>query len=596
VDVSSELSGSVSDTSDLISANSVPEPPSLCRWSIHKEELWDVSEEQDSELDPPSDYLEELACELENNNFSDISAEKMPIDIHQIVKAVQRSPKIILLEALGFSIISRNIQLVQELCEDVRECNLGIGDLYPFHLATSYLDGSGTCCLLLDVLIRELPERSLTELYVNELNHTVLDNLMISILKSHTSLPPEAVDSGWRHEKGFAGQEVDVCGRWDADSECVRLLQAHQDGPIPLAWKHKFCHTSAQTICHCINTLFHTVPSPNIDAVSGLFLKRCSKCGHKLQLYPLHTLILTALAVAQQNHPGEDLFGILACLLCLLYHGANPFLTAPISFSALLDRPSTEQCDHKKMDPAELARRLATSYFSTWPDGVRTGWQILCFVLQSSRTAWTIRYPRLKDRHENSKSRPGRSNSGERSHIHDKMDLDHDITGTSETGSDDINSDEAGIDNEGSMLHINDSFRLYCCLDNPKGNFFGSNGTLGTLWAAIQTELLTYRRRTQNDPWISDKFDMCELHRKFSVGGQMGIRLVKGKMMKTFCTCGTFHYIDTICVTEKQACAFRFTNLEDWYGTTFLSAPSRVKKWSLAQEPHSIEDVLGRLY
>src|ERR1700722_1156823 len=82
------------------------------------------------------------------------------------------------------------------------------------------------------------------------------------------------------------------------------------------SWKHKFCHTSAQTICHCISLI--TMSPFRLNTPSGIFLRHCSECGLKMQLQPLHTLVMTAFQLASCGCPDEDLFGILACLLHIL--------------------------------------------------------------------------------------------------------------------------------------------------------------------------------------------------------------------------------------------------------------------------------------
>lgn len=58
--------------------------------------------------------------------------------------------------------------------------------------------------------------------HINDLGHTVLDSLMASILKSHTSRVPGVVHTTFGNDQRFAGEEVDICGRWDADSDSIR--------------------------------------------------------------------------------------------------------------------------------------------------------------------------------------------------------------------------------------------------------------------------------------------------------------------------------------------------------------------------------------
>lgn len=78
---------------------------------------------------------------LESNRFSNIDLNEMPIATDQIARAARRSPKKLLEEALGFSIMSRNLELVRDLLGKIR-AGLNDSGLYPFDLAATYLDGS----------------------------------------------------------------------------------------------------------------------------------------------------------------------------------------------------------------------------------------------------------------------------------------------------------------------------------------------------------------------------------------------------------------------------------------------------------------------
>jgi hypothetical protein len=251
---------------------------------------------------------ERLRNGLESNGFSNIKADQLPLAIPQVAKAAKRSPNELFGEAFAFSIMGHNLELVDELISRVTKADVNILSLYPLHIATTYLDGSATCCNMLDLLCCRLLRRGFTpnQLYVNGLGHTVLDNLMIAILKGHTNTSPEIADDSLKRETRFAGAEVDLCGRWNADSPCFRSLLESGRSSLPFEWKHKICHTSVQTICHCIACL--STHEADLNTPSGLFLKYCSHCGQKLQLLPLHTLVLTAFQLAQTGCESEDLF------------------------------------------------------------------------------------------------------------------------------------------------------------------------------------------------------------------------------------------------------------------------------------------------
>ena len=534
-------------------------PSSLCRWAIHIEQApYEPLPESSAEATyNPYDestwkawegsykgpsFDETLTNGLESNDFSTLRASDLPVAVPHIARAARQSPGELLVESFGFSIMGRNANLILELSEKldgVDEPNLE--GFYPFHLATSYLDGSQTCCNVLDLLISMLPPSvSLRQTYTNNLGHTILDNLMITILRSHTSIVPGLVDDIWQREKRFTGEEVDICGRWDADSDCVRSLLAQGEAAIPFEWKHKFCHTSAQTICHCITTIFLPSFAPDINTPSGLFVKRCLHCGLKLQLTPLHTLVLTAFALARQGAAGEDLFGILACALCILWNGADASSTAQISLDALWHAEQVDQCSHEELPASALAERLENLFQDTWNEEIQTGWKILCFILHSSHKEWTLEKRRRKG-------------------IFDENAME--IKGDSEHDSEDYS---LGL-----------AFEDECCEKGKGTCYFGRNKHLGVIHAAIQTELVTYRRLTEGDLWTSTNFNMEELLRSLQHGERPRIGLVEKNLMKEFCRCGTFCDDRWSCVGADQACASYFMNMDIWSRANFIDMPDR---------------------
>ncbi|MCJ1396054.1 hypothetical protein MMC18_008941 [Xylographa bjoerkii] len=329
-----------------------PSPP--CRWSIHYNPVmkYDAcrSRSRSPEQDPdPFDeeswrpwpnseqtvpYQERLLDSLASNRFSNISTDSLPVAVPQIIKASRESTEELLEEALGFSIMARDFKLLKHLkiqlatSEDQASMD-SFRRLNPLHLATTYLEGSKTCCSIVNELLLGKVEVNLNfrVASVNNLGHTVFDNLMINILKSHTSATPGLVDDSLREEKRFPGEDVDVCGRWDADAECIRALFSTGALSVPFAWKHKFCNTSVQAIIHCINLFdrysYDVEDTEFFDVHSGLFLKRCVSCGLKLQLTPLHTLAIIAFTLAQFGTKDEDLFGMITVLFCMLAPGVR---------------------------------------------------------------------------------------------------------------------------------------------------------------------------------------------------------------------------------------------------------------------------------
>lgn len=415
------------ETIDATLVSSVRMLSSLCRWSIQYDyyslpisspprspprfptENLNLNDEKSWPTWPGScdsePFTGKLSDNLESNDFSNLSLDGLPIAVDLMARATRGSPKELLKEARGFSIMSRNVNLVIDLLEEIGE-NVDITGLYPLHLAVRYLDGSKTCCNVLEALD---PPRALRKIYVNDLGHSVLDQLMITILKAHTSCLPSVVDVIFKKDKRFEGEEVDICGRWNADSDCVRTLLVNGPSGVPFQWKHMFCHTSVQTSCHCLGTVFGHGPQwrPDINVQSVLLLRRCSHCGLKLQLLPLHTLILVGLHLSRSACKNETPFGILACLLCLLSYGANPLLRANVSVQALLGDEDVDECSHEEIDPVELAMKVPASLSSMWSRELSTGWQVITNVLGHSRAEWKARPSRR------------RSNSNEREDEHE---------------------------------------------------------------------------------------------------------------------------------------------------------------------------------
>ena len=551
------------------------EPSPLCRWSIHCKPVR-YQPLPPSPRPPPEDVnlhdeaswpewsassrsvtlTEKLCDNLQSNDFSNIERGKLPIAVDQIATAARRSPEELAIEAIGFTIMGRNEDLLADHLDMYRDIDLDSSGLYPFHLAISYLDGAKTCCGILECLISFRP-LSLRKLYVNDLGHTILDQLMIAILKGHTSCFPSVVDVHFRKDKRFAGDDVDICGRWDADSHCIRTLLARGVAGIPLEWKHMFCHTSVQTICHSIGTVFGPDWGPNINAPSGLFVRYCSSCGLKMELLPLHTLVLVGLHLSQSGCTGENLFGVLACLLCMLSNGANPLMKAAISLQALLSDDAGSECNHEELDPAEFAERLFINWPSMGTDELKIGWQVVCQVLKRSQLEWNADPSRRRAAPEDG-------------------DYDDDSDSSSELWQDVMSIDsEAPIDpskNEMSTNEEEESGVKYHCMrcNNNRDHFFGRSKVLASLWASIQTELLTYRRLQEGGRWISPNFDMKALSESLTRGDKLDIALVREKMMKPYCWGGEFPHACLACPVLEDAAAYYFSNLEEWNRSTFL--------------------------
>ena len=559
------------------------EPSSLCRWSIHCKQinylelptsprsspedvnLHDEASWPEWSLSGPSITLTEKLCDnLQSNDFSNIERGKLPVTVDLIATAARRSPDELAIEAVGFTIMGRNVKLLEEHLYK-KTIDLDTSGLYPFHLAISYLDGAKTCCEILDTLQKYRP-LSLRKLYVNDLGHTILDQLMIAILKGHTSCSPSVVDVHFKRDKRFAGEDVDICGRWDADSDCIRRLLARGIAGIPFEWKHMFCHTSVQTICHCIGTIYGPDWGPNINAPSGLFVRHCLSCGLKMELLPLHTLVLVGLHISQSGCKDENLFGILACLLCMLSNGANPLMKAAISLQALLIDDAGSECNHEELDPAEFAERLLSSWPSMGTDELKIGWQLVCQVLQRSQSEWNAD----PSRRQSVRKDGDYDDDSDLPNVSDEDAMSIDSEASEHPSRDEMSADEE----QGGEKH--------CCVrcQCDRDHFFGTSKVLASLWASVQTELLTYRRLQEGDRWISQNFDMNALNESLKRGDDVDIALVRKEMMKPYCWGGEFPGAYVACPVLEDAAAYYFSNLEEWNRSAFLVAEDyRYEDW-----------------
>lgn len=520
-------------------------PSNLCRWSIHlsfeaiiyDEDLppsppseptdhYDINDPDSwpawPKESPPANPTMRLSEALHTNEFSSIKADDLPLSSTQVAKAAVQSPEELLVESLGFAIMARNADLVREMLEhNSQSSTFKLEKLYPFHLAASYLDGSKSCCGIMHILLRKTTAHNrIGNLFFNNLGHTVLDSLMMTILKGHSSCLPEVVDDEFRGLQQFVGGEVDPCGRWDADSACIRQRDASSRDHIPQSWKHMFCHTSVQAICHSIMNIYTSPGAPGIQCPSGLFVKSCGNCGDRLVPLPLHTLVLTTFYLAQNSCEGETLFGALACLVCLLVNGADPHEEADMSIEALLGADNGERCTHEDLDPLELAKCVPLQITMHWSKEVQLGWDVFLNVLQLSQlSAWT------------------------------EEELDEDLAASRD------------------CYHYNEAANVPL---RP----------IGVLWAIIQTELLTYRRLDEGAPWVSENCSMESIMEYLRGGLDIAtLPLIDRQMMKQHCKCGRFfaevdedYYEDL--PTTKETCAVFFSNLEDWNRSSFLGMES----------------------
>jgi hypothetical protein len=545
--------------SDIEDTDPLHTPSDLCRWFIHIRADWPYYAEINGEEDtqhprdqdpndeatwrpwPEGQQKPQLASQLRNalehNDFSPTPTTSLPVAIPVIARAAQRSPNELLLEALGFSIMSRNLDQVRDTVTTMDEDNIDYLSLYPLHMAATYLDGSKICCNIFVLLITRLTGPQLRDTFVDELGHTVWDSLMITILKSHSSTTPSIVDETWRETKRFPGEEVDICGRWDADSPAVRQLLASGKSSTPLAWKHKFCHTSVQAICHIITMMFHIMGNPVLhETPSGLYIRRCFHCGAKLQPQTLHSLVITAYHLANNSCQDEDLFGILACLLCFIANDVSIQRIAVISVAALMEVDAVEgQCDHEELTAAGLAGKISRHHsVRTWNKQLQTGWSVFCGVLRLC---------------EDPNTEVTTEQSDELMEIDFPLgDVYDDWYGREcEEGNGNMRTDSCPAEVYEGRTNIGTPPEYPCPEHSrPEHEYeatplsFRARPDLASLWAATQAETLVHRRLNEHMRWTSTSFSMETLQDQLAEHLPLSVGYHDECLLEPHCPCGRF--------------------------------------------------------
>ena len=449
----------------------------------HQGEAWPAE-------NSPSSMGVRLADALKTNDFSSIAPNDMPLAVDLLAHAAAKSPAKLLGESLTFAIMAGNVDQIQDIFSKAIEQDVNLLPTHYIHVAASYLNGGSTCCSVMRACLGEdgYPDR----VGRNEHGHTVLDNLFLNIIKGHSKTPLESLDGSLRRQPRFIGAEIDLCGRWEADSHCYRsLLQAGRT-EIPFSWKHKFCHTSVQAIWHCIKLLDTNLL--DFNSPSGIFVRYCTipTCGEKLELGPLHALTLATFHLGIDGSDDEDFFGMSAILMCLLSCDFESNTTAQISLPLLLGHDTGDQCTHHDTTPLQLAEMLSETLGTPWSQKKQIGWRVYCQIL---RVANEVR------QHRN-------------------------VGSEVEDGFDDF--DERGSD-------IDDFIR---CTDNCTDlgiipSCFDGSNVLVHIWAAFQAEILTHRKQTEDDPWVSERFDMGLLLRCLETGSSITLPILQGQSVAT---------------------------------------------------------------
>ncbi|KAI0886531.1 uncharacterized protein GGS22DRAFT_158100 [Annulohypoxylon maeteangense] len=547
-------------------------PTNLCRWSIHitdvefdEMEDYSVSEHDGIDIhDPPSwpkwpgtesrnSLSESILESISASTFTVTPSQDLPISTQLVARSLRGDPSKMLLDVWKFAIMAGNLELLKQLSEDGPPSD--IDKIHPFHLAASFLDGGNRCCLVIYLLSLHLDASFAFQHNTNDLGHTILDSLMISILRSHTNVEPWKVNANFNPPNRYPGEEKDICGRWDTDSPAVRTLFEHGFPRIPKEWKHPFCHTAAQAICHNAIAVLGSPLSPNINTLSGLFVRRCSHCGLELKLGPLHTLVVVAYCLARNGMQGESMFGALAILVCLLRLGADVSLSVTMSVEDIIGEAESGTCYHRDVKACDLAQAVPQSEINQWSKDCQTGWSCIIGTLDLAKAG------KIKKKLESER------------HCED-LDLSEWVNQSPEEEVEE--PPEIGSEKTRCILETTFNGAHSEWLKLPCGN-----PELGLLWATIQVELLTYRRVEDGAPWVSENFSMDAL--KYWLTGESDsfcTPLVERKMVKEYSPCGWFfRSADFSCPIAEEVCEDHFMNMDVYDRTSYIEKPDFVGIW-----------------
>ncbi|KLO90671.1 uncharacterized protein FFMR_14632 [Fusarium fujikuroi] len=537
---------------EISNATNVSFPPTqLCNWSIHSYygngNSMAVTTSPDSKTSTdiqPSSFVVSLHQSMVLSNFTTIPKSDLPLAHDLITRSLEEHPATLQLEAWKLAIMAGNRELLDQLCEENGfDPPEGIEALHPFHLAAAYLDGGNQCCGVFTDLFQIVSPTFAFYHNIDDHGHTILDALIVTVLRSHTNIQPDDVSYGFHSPTVFPGEESDVCGRWDSETPTVRELFRQGYARIPTKWKHPFCHTAVQAVCHSLVAIFASPASPNIHTQSGLFVRRCTTCGLELKLRPLHTIVVVAFYLAQLGMPGETLFGALAMMTCLIALGADVSTKADISVEEILRSSDAGECRHKMLSPLELIKAIPGGVIEAWSESCRIGWGCL------TETLVLVVLEREQERSSRSQGSMGP--------------LGHKWPGTLASSLSDSLADESCWVMFQEECHDN-WLKLPC-----------SGQRIGLLWASIQTEVLTYRRIREGDSWISENFSMKALKAWLEAEDtELSMPLVQKRMFKVHTRCGWFgKAMEFLCPTAEDVCRKHFMNMDIDSKTSYIEQP-----------------------
>lgn len=164
-------------------------PTQLCRWSIHVPciKYEPIPAEQYGSMPDTLSFTESLQEAITSGSSSINGNGDLPVSREIISQALESNPAALQSESLRLAIMAGNVELLDGLLEHIlddpnyrptTQILSQIFSFHPYHLAASYLNGAGPCCMIFKTLNYWMP----SHLFRNSLDnfgHTILDSLMV---------------------------------------------------------------------------------------------------------------------------------------------------------------------------------------------------------------------------------------------------------------------------------------------------------------------------------------------------------------------------------------------------------------------------------
>ncbi|KAG5655521.1 hypothetical protein KAF25_003858 [Fusarium avenaceum] len=157
-------------------------PTQLCRWSIHVPYIKyePIPAERYSSMPDTLSFTESLQEAITSGSCGIDGSGDLPVSREIISQALENNPTALQSESLRLAIMAGNVELLESLLKQFprpSRFNSGnqfpqpLSSIHPFHLAASYLDGGGSCCMILYTLQSWMPSY-LRRTPLDDLGHT----------------------------------------------------------------------------------------------------------------------------------------------------------------------------------------------------------------------------------------------------------------------------------------------------------------------------------------------------------------------------------------------------------------------------------------